>query len=332
MTDIHVTSPAIGVTPFGSISRIGDANLVDTAVARARQALAAGIDRIWFSQQFEYDSISLAGFVGREVPEITVGTAVVPIPGLHPLFVSNLAQTAQAATRGRFTLGLGLGLDRQARDLLGVTHDRPAQRLRELLIALQAALSDGSVNYHGELVTAVAPATATPGAQPAVPVLVGTMGPQALKVTGELADGAITFMASPDVIAEHILPVISAAARAAGRPAPRLVAMVPAIVTDDVASARAAFAQEFAIFDRIPAFIRLVSLAGQSRAADLGLCGDEETVAAGIRRYLAAGATEVIVSRTNLLGDETRLRTWQLLGALAREPGRAVPAVPGGRH
>jgi F420-dependent oxidoreductase-like protein len=317
--DIHATPVTIGVTPFGSNSLIGGANLVDTAVERARQAMTAGINTLWFSQQFEYDSISLAGLVGREVPEITVGTAVVPIQGLHPLFVSEQAQTAQAATHGRFTLGLGLGWDRQARDLLGVTHDRPAQRLREFLSALQPALGKGSVDYHGELVTAVAPHTATPGAQPAVPVLVGAMGPRALKVTGELADGTIAFLASPDVIAEHIVPVINAAAREAGRPAPRLVAMIPAIVTDNVAAARAAFEQEFAIFDRIPSFIRLAALAGASRAADLGVCGDEETVASAIRRYLAAGVTEVIACRTNLLGDESRLRTWQLLGALARD-------------
>jgi hypothetical protein len=36
-----------------------------------------------------------------------------------------------------------------------------------------------------------------------------------------------------------------------------------------------------------------------------------------VRNYFDAGATEVMFTQTNLLGEETRLRTWRLLGELA---------------
>ncbi|MGD0699232.1 MAG: hypothetical protein ABSA02_05030 [Trebonia sp.] len=54
---------------------------------------------------------------------------------------------------------------------------------------------------------------------------------------------------------------------------------------------------------------------------DLALIGDEATVAAGIRRYLDAGATDVRISPAAFATDEERVRTWQLVGQLARDAG-----------
>jgi hypothetical protein len=46
--------------------------------------------------------------------------------------------------------------------------------------------------------------------------------------------------------------------------------------------------------------------------------GDEETLAAEIKRYFEAGATEVVVTNTGLSGGADRRRTWKLLGELNR--------------
>ena len=68
---------------------------------------------------------------------------------------------------------------------------------------------------------------------------------------------------------------------------------------------------------------------GISHASDLALIGDEETVAAGIRRYLEAGATDVRISPAAFATDEERLRTWRLVGELARQsdPRAAAPSA-----
>jgi hypothetical protein len=81
--------------------------------------------------------------------------------------------------------------------------------------------------------------------------------------------------------------------------------------TGDLAGAREAAA---AFYDQIPSYQRMTVLAGASRTADLVTLGDEEAIAATVRRYFGAGATEVIFTQTNLLGGEARLRTWRLLG------------------
>ncbi|MFI6937847.1 LLM class F420-dependent oxidoreductase [Streptomyces sp. NPDC050418] len=292
---------------------------IDTTVELAKEAQEAGLRSAWFAQTFGYDAASLAAIVGREAPGLQVGTSAIPVFGRHPLLVSSQAQTAQAATHGRFHLGLALGTKHLTEDGFGIPYERPIARLREFLTALRPLVATGSADFHGELLTATTPLPAkVPGADPPVPLLVAAMGPQALRVTGELADGTLPLLAGPRAIAEHIVPVITAAAAAAGRPAPRIVAFVPGVVTADAEAVRETATEAFAFYERIPSYQRVIELSGATRAADLAVIGDEETVAAEVRRYREAGATEVVFTATGLGGEADRHRTWKLLGELAR--------------
>ncbi|KAB2351722.1 LLM class F420-dependent oxidoreductase [Actinomadura rudentiformis] len=294
-------------------------NAIDTAVARAREASEAGLRSIWSGQRLDADAIALAGFIGREVPDVTVGTSAVPIFARHPILVASQAHTSQAATGGRFQLGLGLGAGAFVEPVFGVPYDRPIARLREFLTVLRSLTEDGSADFQGETLTASTPMPAAVAGAPPVPLLVAAMGPQALRATGELADGTLPFLAGPRTLGEHIVPQITTAAERAGRPAPRIVAFVAGIVTSDVDAAREAAAQATGFYDRLPSYQRVVALEGASRAAELVVTGDEETVAAEVRRYFDAGATEVVFTQTDLTTDEDRERTWKLLGGLAAD-------------
>ncbi len=53
-----------------------------------------------------------------------------------------------------------------------------------------------------------------------LPVYVAAMGPKALRVAGELADGTLPYLAGPRTIAEFIEPTIARAGRGVGRPNP----------------------------------------------------------------------------------------------------------------
>jgi F420-dependent oxidoreductase-like protein len=292
-------------------------NTVDDVVDKARQAVDAGLHSAWLGQRFDYDAITLAGMVGREVPGLTVGTSAVPIFARHPILISSQAQTSQAAAHGRFQLGLALGAGTLIESTFGIAYERPIARLREFLTALRSLLETGGADFEGEILTARTPLpTAVPGADPAPPILVAAMGPQALRVTGELADGTLPYLAGPRTLGEHIVPQITAAAERAGRPAPRIVALVSGVVTDDVDAAREAAAAQTAFYDRVPSYQRVIELEGAAKAADLVEIGDEAAIAAAVRRYLDAGATEVVFGQTELAGESDRLRTWKLLGEL----------------
>ncbi|MGW2119175.1 LLM class F420-dependent oxidoreductase [Streptomyces zhihengii] len=293
-------------------------NQVDASVLLAREAAEAGLRSAWFGQTFGADSPQLAALVGRAVPGLQVGTSAIPVFGRHPLVVSGQAQTAQAATHGRYHLGLALGTKLLTEGGFGLPFERPIARLREFLLALRQLTREGEADFRGELLTAVTPVPArVPGAEGGVPLLVAAMGPQALRVSGELADGILPYLAGPRALADHIVPALVAAAEAAGRPAPRVVALVHGVVTDDVERVRRKATEQLAFYEQIPSYARVVELSGARRASDVAVIGDEKTVAAEIRRYRDAGATEVVFSGTEIAGEEDRRRTWALLGELA---------------
>ncbi|MFI1912385.1 TIGR03564 family F420-dependent LLM class oxidoreductase [Nocardia sp. NPDC020380] len=300
----------LGVT----LAQTNAVNYVDDTVEQSRSAANHGVKSVWFGQRMDYDSPLLAAIVGREVPGLQVGTSAIPIVGRHPLLVSSQAQTAQAATHGRYHLGLALG-SAFAAQAFGLPFDRPIARLREFLTGLRELLDTGTADFHGDLLTVTPPwPAAVAGAQPRVPVLVAAMGPQALRVSGELADGILPFLAGPKALSEHIVPPLTAAAATPQR----IVAFVPGVVTAEVEAARAKAAEQLAFYEQVPSYRRVLDLEGAGRAADVAIIGDEETVAAGIQRYYDAGATEVVLSATDLAGAADQIRTWKLVGELSR--------------
>lgn len=307
-----------GMTVGVTLSATGTGNQIDATVRLAEEAAAAGLRSAWFGQTFGADSPQLAAIVGREVPDLQVGTSAIPVFGRHPLIVSSQAQTAQAATHGRYHLGLALGTKYLTEAGFGIPFERPIARLREFLTALRQLTETGTADFHGELLTAGTPVSArVPGAEGGVPLLVAAMGPQALRASGELADGILPYLAGPKALAEHIVPAVTAAAEAAGRPAPRIVALVSGVVTDDVDAVRAKVTENLAFYEQIPSYARVIELSGGTRASDVAVIGDEEAIAAEVRRYRDAGATEVVFSGTDIAGEASRRRTWALLGELA---------------
>ncbi|GHF56540.1 F420-dependent oxidoreductase-like protein [Amycolatopsis bartoniae] len=293
----------------------GAENYVDDIVELSRKAAAAGIGSVWLGQRLDYDAGALAAIIGRDVPGLHVGTSAIPIPGRHPVLLSSLAQTAQAATHGHFHLGLALGAPHLIEQIFGLKYERPIALLREFLTALRPLLETGQADFSGELLTArTALPAAVPGAQPPVPVLVAAMGPQALRVTGELADGTLPYLASPRTLEEHIVPTITAAAERAGRPAPRIVAFVAGGYASDVDAAREKALETMAFYDPIPSYQRVIKLGGASRAGELAVLGDEKTITDEVRRYFDAGATEVVFTQLEL-GEPQR--TFEVLGSLS---------------
>ncbi|WP_199896800.1 TIGR03564 family F420-dependent LLM class oxidoreductase [Streptomyces niger] len=291
----------------------GMTNLVDRAVDLAHEVAGAGVHTLWFGQGSDYDAPQLAALVGRTETRVHVGTSVVPMHPRHPLLLAAAAKTAQAATAGRFRLGVGLGARTVLEPMFGLAYPPQIRHLREYLTALRPLLDGDDTVFEGEtLASRPVGSTAVAGASPAIPVLVAAMRPRALAAAGELADGTIPFLAGPRTLAERIVPTITEAAAAAGRPAPQIVAGVPAVVTDDAAAARDRVSAALGFYDSIPSYRKVIAAEGLSRAADLLIAGDEDTVVAGLRRYLDAGATEVMLTHTDLFEREERVRTWSV--------------------
>jgi F420-dependent oxidoreductase-like protein len=271
-------------------------NVVDDVVSQAKRAHDLGVRQVWLAQQFNHDAIALAGLVGAAVPGLGVGTSVVPINPRHPLIVASLAQTAQAASHGNFSLGLGLGSHEPEQRAFGTSWPNTIQRLREHLTILRSVFDNGTVDFHGEEFSANPAWPVTVAGGTPVPVYVAAMGPKALQVTGELANGTLPYLAGPRTISEFIEPTIAKAAADAGRPKPRIITAVPVLVSDDVDAARGVAAEQLSFYATIPSYQKVIAREGVDSVADLAAIGSADSVVRQLRRYLDAGATDVVLS------------------------------------
>ena len=94
----------------------------------------------------------------------------------------------------------------------------------------------------------------------------------------------------------------------AGRMAPRVGAVVPFMVTEDVSAGRALAAEKFGIFDSLPRYKRMVELGGARSAADVCIVGDEKTLRDALVAYRDVGLTDFLAAP--LCGAE-RSASWQ---------------------
>jgi len=297
----------------GGVSGRG-ANAIDELIGQARAAHAAGL-AMWMPQMGDVDALTALAVVGRVVPDLPLGTAVVPTYPRHPMMLASQALTVQAACANRLTLGIGLSHRVVIEDSFGLSYDRPVRHLREYLEVLMPLLHTGKVSYQGEVYRAASLGPMRVAGAKAPDVLVAALGTQTLGVAGRLADGTALWMVGPRTIETHVVPTITAAAEAAGRPAPRVAVGLPVSVTADPGRARAEAAETFAIYGQLPSYRAMLDREGVDGPADVAIVGDEETVAATLRHLGEIGATDLTLP---VFGPaEDRDRTMTLLGELA---------------
>ncbi|MDQ1424709.1 MAG: hypothetical protein QOD72_2207, partial [Acidimicrobiaceae bacterium] len=106
---------------------------IDDVVVAARAAEEDGFSTYAMSQIFGLDTMGVLAVVGREVPRIGLATGVVPTYGRHPLTMAQQALTVQAASEGRFTLGIGLSHQIVIEGMFGLSFDKPLRHMREYL-------------------------------------------------------------------------------------------------------------------------------------------------------------------------------------------------------
>ncbi|MEU1997651.1 LLM class F420-dependent oxidoreductase [Nocardia gamkensis] len=288
-------------------------------------AESAGLDTAWIPQiPTDFDALITIAAMGLRTSRIELGTAVVPLQAQHPIALARQALSAHAAAGGRLALGVGPSHHWIVRDMLGLPYDKPAAYTRDYLEVLHAGLrGPGRVDVRNATFTVHNPLDLGPVAP--VPVLVAALGPVMLRIAGERADGTVLWMADERAIADHVVPKIGKAAADAGRPAPRVVAGLPVCLCEPgrVDEARERANRILGEAEISPNYQRLLDQGDARDIGDLCLAGDEAQIAAGLRRYAEAGATDVSVrllpigeTREELVASKQRTR--EMIAELAR--------------
>jgi F420-dependent oxidoreductase-like protein len=261
------------------------------AVANAQEAEADGFASVWFSNIFGLDAMTACAAAGLATDRIELGTFVVPTFPRHPHAMAQQASSTNDAAGGRFCLGIGLSHQVVIEMMFGLSFAKPAKHMEEYLAVLLPLLREGKVSFNGDVYRVNANLEAN-GAPNPPSVVVAALGPKMLELTGANADGTATWTTGVKTLGDHIVPTITKAAAAAGRPAPRIIAGLPMCVTEDPDGARELAAKQFAVYGTLPSYRAMLDREGAATPGDIALVGDEEAVAAQVAQLADAGVTD----------------------------------------
>jgi 5,10-methylenetetrahydromethanopterin reductase len=298
------------------ISRWAGAGHRSTAevVDAATRAKAEGFATLWLPQTLTFDAMTALAVAAAAVPGIGLGTAVVPIQGRHPIPLAQQALTvADVAGPGRFTLGIGVTHPPVSEGFYGIPYSQVVGLCREELEALAGLLGpDRKASVEGRHLTARGPVMLD---TPAPGLLLAALGPKMLALAGTHTDGTVTWMTGPRTLATQVVPSIRAAAAAAGRSEPRVVAGLPVCVTDDVAGARDRVRPRIESAGQMPSYRRQLAAEGLDDVAELAVIGSEAEVTDRIDALAAIGVTELMADVAG--SDDEMAATTELLGRVA---------------
>ena len=223
-----------------ALPHLGDDANLDGVTAAVELAEEHGFTDVWVTDHILvnhdaaedygriYEAVTTLAWIAGRSSRIKLGTSVIVVPMRNAVLLAKQLATVDALSNGRLIAGFGVGWSPDEFANIGESerfHDRGAYT--DETIALCRHLWSGSTEpFHGrfhqfdDFVFGPLPMQ---GAN--VPIWIGARDERALRRVGRLADAYHASSASPSTVAGRI-PIIRAAAEAAGRPMPRLSARV----------------------------------------------------------------------------------------------------------
>lgn len=214
----------------------------------AAAAERAGFDQIWVSHDLFLRSappIVSAMLAGTE--RLHCGIGILNPYSVHPAEIAMLGSTLDEASGNRFLLGLGAGAG-DFLEWIGVEQTSPLGAVRESIEAIRR-LQAGGVPPSGKTFRFTQGAYLRFEAPRRTPIYVGAMGPRMLRLTGELADGALPLLFPPEHYGTVAALIAEGEAERSSDLEPLdLAACVWVSISDDRAAARRALAEKIAYY------------------------------------------------------------------------------------
>ncbi|MDL1896939.1 TIGR03617 family F420-dependent LLM class oxidoreductase [Anaerolineae bacterium CFX7] len=163
--------------------------------ALARSVEALGFDCLWTSET-QHDPFLPLALAAEHTKEIELGTAIAVAFPRSPTVLAHIAWDLQAASKGRFILGLGTQVKPHIERRFGMTWEHPTAKLREMILAMRAVWDawqgDGRINFRGEFykITLMTPFfNPGPIEHPHIPIYIAGVNEKLCQLAGELCQG-----------------------------------------------------------------------------------------------------------------------------------------------
>jgi coenzyme F420-dependent oxidoreductase len=292
-----------------------------------QQAEALGYDSVWVGESWGRDVFTWLAQLACHTSRIKLASGIATVYSRSPALIAQTVASLDEISEGRVILGLGTSGPIVIENWHGVRFDRPLRRTREYIDIIRLILSGERVNYNGEIFALKGFRLPFPPVRSSVPIYVASLGPQNLRLTGELADGWLPIYLDAIHLADFQRDIASGAKKA-GRTldAIDVAPYMLSCVSEDVEAARSLVQAHLAYYiggmgsfyanliarygfeDEVgrirEAWGRRDRQSAASQVTDamvarLAICGSPQEGRAQLGQYRAAGVTLPIVSFTH---------------------------------
>jgi F420-dependent oxidoreductase-like protein len=297
----------------------------------AHEAERLGYDSAWAAEAWGTDAVSVLAWLAATTTTIKIGSAILQIPARTPANTAMTAATLDLMSGGRFLLGLGTSGPQVVEGWHGEPWGKPLAKTREYVELVRAALRRETLEHDGEhyQVPYRGPDATGLGkplklmARPyraEIPIYLASLRRRSVALAAEIADGWLPIFFSPER-AREAFPVPFE------RNGLDIAPAVPAVLSDDVESARDALKPYYALyvggmgargknfynelaceygFEEAAKTIQDLFLDGRQRDAaeavpdelvdELALVGPKERIADRLAAWRESGATTMLIS------------------------------------
>ncbi|PRW62040.1 LLM class flavin-dependent oxidoreductase [Actinopolyspora mortivallis] len=267
--------------------------------------------RLWQGQGAviePHQTFTVAAASGFRIP---VGTGVTLMPFEHPFQAALQVRTLAMTTGHPLVAGYGPGAAALQRGLRDAPYGSQLGAVREYVDIMRGLLVDGSVDQEGTYFSCHNGLTPLP--RPSVEIGLGVLRPGMARLAGEIADVAITWLTPARYIEEVLLPELRVGADRAGRPVPRVAAIVPLALSGSERTATELVLASNAEHVKLPHYVDMLRRSGidvdtadpTSRAEALlsgraFLNGNSERIAEQLEEFDDAGVDEIVLNFTGV--------------------------------
>ncbi len=215
-----------------------------------------GYDSVWTAEAYGSDAATVLAWLAGQTSRIRLGSGIFQMPGRSAAMTAMTAATIDQLSDGRMILGIGSSGPQVAEGWHGQRFARQLQRTREYVAVVRKALARERLEFHGD--TLDLPLPDGPGkalkltigpVQDHIPIYLAAIGPKNTALAGEIADGWIPTLFSPEHVSE-LRPLLQEGADRVGRSLEGfdIAPTVNVFITDDLDSARNAMRPFIALY------------------------------------------------------------------------------------
>jgi len=242
--------------------------------AAAKEQEDQGYDGLWTAET-SHDPFFPLLLAAQTTERVELGTGIAVAFARNPMNLAQIAWDLQAASEGRFILGLGSQIKPHITKRFSMPWSSPAARMREMILAIRAiwaSWSDGTkLDFQGDFYThTLMTPFFNPGPNPHgnAKIALAGVGELMTEVAGEVCDGFLCHgFTTERYLREVTLPALERGAAKAGRKLSDIEISGPAFVVtganeEEMARSTAGTKQQIAFYGSTPAYRGVLELHG----------------------------------------------------------------------